>query len=296
MMSGKKILMLPFVLTLMFLTACSSFNGLRQPLYDGETIAPDEKAIAAYQDSGEIIGAEKEYYVRHPFSQDLYQASLDYPDADPELLTAGSYTIGEDLPAGRATLLGNESVFSSENMEAHVGNFIIYDEAGDIYFENIFHADYGPLTAQVDLLPGHTIEIIGEEPEITVFYEPTLPENPYQLMEPPELLVNLDELGVQQPIVQNEENETIRLAAGIYEVGEQIEPGTYDITNVFAVHNTEMYLFREGEEVRVFELLVDSGPNPRGNSGEGPKQIELQAGDKIYPNLVHFLGLKQMQR
>jgi len=301
MMTYKKIFLLTFSLVLMPLAGCSQFQGLRQPLYDGEPVTPDEEAIARYRDSGEIIGREKEHYFRHSFSQDIYQASMDYPTVDPLLLNDGNYTIGEDLPAGRATLLGNESTFGSENNEVHVGNFIIYDAAGDVYFENLFHSEYGPLVAQVDLLPGHTIEIIGETPEITVFYESTLPKDPYILMDPPQLLVNLEELETEQPIVRNENNQTIRLTAGIYEVGEHLAPGVYDITSVRAVHNTEMYLFRVGEEPRVFELITDTPPisardaeEENSVSKEESKQIELQVGDKIYPNLVHALELQQV--
>jgi len=291
---NKKSFLFIFSLMFMLLTGCSQFQGLRQPLYDEEPVIPDEEAIARYQDAGEIVGQEKEHYFRHTFSQDIYQASQDYPTAEPVLLNAGSYTIGDDLPAGRATLLGNESTFGSENSDVHVGNFIIYDEAGDVYFENLFHTEYGPLVAQVDLLPGHTIEIIGETPEITVFYEPTLPEDPYILMDPPEVLVNLDELETEHPIVRNENNQTIRLTAGIYEVGEHLDPGIYDITSVEAVHNTEMYLFHEGEDPRVFELITNTPPASEQDTQEEPNQIELQAGDKIYPNLVHALELQSV--
>jgi len=301
MMTNKKIFLFTFSLVFMLLTGCSQFHGLRQPLYDEEPVTPDAEAITTYQNSGEVIGEEKEHYFRHSFSQDIHQTSMDYPAADPLLLNDGNYTIGDDLPAGRATLLGNESTFGSENNEVHVGNVIIYDEAGDVYFENLFHSQYGPLVAQVDLLPGHTIEIIGETPEITVFYEPSLPEDPYILMDPPQLLVNLGELETEQPIIRNENNQTIRLTAGIYEVGEHLAPGAYDITMVQAVHNTEMYLFREGEETRVFELITDMMPDAERSaegennvSEEEPKQIELQAGDKIYPNLVHALELQQV--
>jgi len=299
-MTHKKISLFAFSLVFMLLAGCSQFHGLRQPLYDGEPVTPDAEAITRYQDSGEVIGEEKEHYFRHSFSQDIHQESVDYPEGDPLLLNDGNYTIGEDLPAGRATLLGNESTFGSENSEVHVGNFIIYDEAGDVYFENLFHSEYGPLVAQVDLLSGHTIEIIGETPEITVFYESSLPEDPYILMDPPQLLVNLDELETEQPIVRNENNQTIRLTAGIYEVGEHLAPGVYDITRVRAVHNTEMYLFRDGEETRVFELITDTPSVSEWNTEENnvleeePNQIELQAGDKIYPNLVHALELRQV--
>lgn len=284
---------------LIILAGCSRFNGIRKPLYDGEPVIPDEEALDIYQQSREVTGAEKDYYFRYPFSQDIKQTASDYPNEEPVLLEDVEYTIGEDLPAGRATLLGNESVFTSGNYDAHVGNFIIRDELDEVYFENLFHSDYGQLVAQVDLIPGHTIEIIGDDPEITVFYSSELPEDPYILMDPPELLINLDELDIQQPIIYDEATETIHLAAGIYEVGEHLEAGIYEVTAVHAVHNTEMYLFRKGEEVRVFELILSGFPEENEAVStelvnEMYPQIELQEGDKIYPNLVSTLTLQKV--
>lgn len=292
-----------FSVVLLALSGCSEFTGIRQPLYDGQAVEENEEAIAVYHETGEIIGEEKEYYFRYPFSEDIYQPSLDYTEDEPTLLNDGEYIIGEDIPAGRVSLLGNESVFSSENYEAHVGNFIIYDEAGEVYFENIFHTLYGPLVAQVDFISGHRIEIIGEDAEISAFYAEEFPEDPYLLMDPPQMLETLGRIEVQQPITVVEDTTT--LTAGIYEVGVHLEPGTYEVTDFFAVHNTEMYVFHEGEEPRVFELIIDSANFEMVDeelvevmdetSEENNIQIELQEGDKIYPNLVSALGLKRVK-
>ena len=62
------------------LSGCSSFMGLRQPLYDGQSMEPKQEAIDIYEKTGEIIGEEKEYYFRYPFSQDIYQPSLEYTE------------------------------------------------------------------------------------------------------------------------------------------------------------------------------------------------------------------------
>lgn len=284
---------LPFFLVglLIILAGCTGFNGIRKPMYDGRPIVPNDESISAYQASREIIGEEKDYYFRYPFSEEIIEPSLAYPNEDPVLLSEGEYTIGSDLPAGRATLIGNESVFTGDNYEVHAGNFIIRDEAGDVYFENLFHTDYGQSVAQVDLISGHVIEIIGADPEVTVFYEPELPENPYVLMDPPQLLVNLDNLTTQQPLVVNENEQSVQLTAGIYEVGEHLSAGTYEVSEIMANHNTELFLFREGAEPRVFELLVNT------RSGEEVAEevetffIELQTGDKIYPNLIESLKM-----
>ena len=289
----KKLSRLPFVLTTLFILAgCSGFTGIREPLYDGRPIERDEEAISIYNASGEIVGEEKDYYFRHPFSEDIYQPSLDFPDQEPFLLRDGKYVIGEDVEPGRVTLLGNQSVFTSENYDVHLGNLIIRDEAGEIYFENLFHAAYGQLVAQVDLIPGHTIEIIGRDPEITVFYSEQIPEDPYMLMDPPQLLVNLEQLFVQQPISRMDDN-IIDLTTGIYEVGPHLEAGTYEILDFHAVHSTTIFLFNEEEDTRVFELVVDEEKTPEELELEDKLKIELQEGEKIYLELISSLVLQR---
>lgn len=284
----------------LFLAGCSNFTGLRAPLYDGEPISTDEESIAAYQQSREITGEEKDYYIRHPFSEAIYEPSLETTDNEPVLLEEGVYTIGEDLPAGRVSLLGNESVFTSENNEVHVGNLTIRDADDMLYFENLFHSQYGQLVAQVDFIPGHTVEIIGDDPEITVFYDEQFPEDPYVLMDPPELLVNLDRVEVNQPLVQDEENQSVTLTAGIYEIGKHLEAGSYEMKTVSAPHSTELFRFREGEDPSVFELIPTRRQLPVDDEEEAVEPaieapvIELAAGDKIYLNLVHSLVLKKV--
>lgn len=304
-LKDKKSFVYFFSFLLFFVTGCSEFTGLRTPLYDGEAVEPKEEAIAAYRETGEVIGAEKAYYARYPFSEDITQLSLDFPNEEPVLLTDGTFTVGEDLSAGRATLLGNESSFSSENYDVHVGNLIIRDEAGEVYFENLFHSEYGQLTAQVDLIPGHEMSIIGTDTEITVFYSEKLPEDPYVLMDVPQVIENMGRVEVQQPLEILEDGNIVSLTAGIYEVGVHFEPGTYEITQVLATHSTEMYLFRASNEPRVFELLANAlimVEYPTQDfevqevvEEEAGVQIELVDGDKIYPNLVRLLQLTRVE-
>lgn len=294
---NKKMGIYLLVIVLLFLTSCTQFTGLRTPLYDGEQIKPNEKAIEAYHLANEVIGLEKEFYIRDSFSEDILKTSLDYLNEEPFLLRNGSYIIGEDLPAGRVTLLGNESVFSPENYDVHVGNLIIYDEDGKTYFENLFHSEYGQLTAQLDLIEGHEIKIIGKNSEITVFYSDSLPKEPYVLMELPAVIKNLDQIDVEQPIDVLEDGRILNLTAGIYEVGLHLEAGKYTLSGLEAPHNTEMYLFREGTSPRVIELLIDdekdieeTKASKEASKVEGVK-IELLDGDKIYLNLVKKLEL-----
>ncbi|HLR91430.1 MAG TPA: hypothetical protein VK048_00025 [Atopostipes sp.] len=286
---------------LFIVSGCSEFTGIRQPLYDGQPVEPKTEAIEIYETSREITGAEKEYYLRHTFSDTIHQPSLDYADNEPVLLTTREYVIGEDVPAGRVSLLGNESVFTSDNYDIHPGNLVIYDEAGELYFENLFHSLYGPLVAQVDFIPGHTLEITGMDTEITAFYSAEFPEDPYVLMDLPEVIENQGFTEVQQPLAEIEED-VFMLAAGIYEVGVHLEPGTYEMTDVYAPHNTELFLFQGEDEPRVFELLLeqevifveDGEPvEATEEDGEHP-QIVLEDGDKIYPYYVHALVLEKV--
>src|SRR5699024_5728610 len=99
------------------------------------------------------------------------------------------------------------------------------------------------------------IEIIGNDTEISAFYTENFPKNPYELMDPPEVLENLGRIGVEQPLTKDED--TVRVTAGIYEVGVHLEAGTYEVLDVFAPQSTELYLFREGEEPRVFEVSMN---------------------------------------
>lgn len=292
----------PFFLTmiLFFLTSCSEYTGLRTPLYDGKPIKPNQAAIEVYHSSAEVIDTEKEFYIRYPFSEEILHKSLDYPNEEAFLLEEGRYIIGEDLPAGRATLLGNESSFSTENYDVHVGNLIVRDEAGDIYFENLFHSEYGQLTAQFDLISGHEITIIGKEAEITVFYKSSLPNNPYILMKLPDLIQNLDRIDVQQPLKISADGKIVHLTAGIYEVGQHLEAGKYVLSDMVAPHNTEMYIFSDSTSPRVIELLMKNQQDLEDIQDSEEKiavkedevtKVELLAGEKIYLNLVKKLEL-----
>ena len=272
------------------LTACSDFEGLRNAKYDGQLVVKKEEAINRYQKHSELIDEEKEFYLRYPFSEDILKASLDYSEDKAFLLEEGLYIIGNDLPAGRVSLLANESVFTSENYTIHVGNMIIRDQEEKIYFENLFHSDYGQLTAQLDFIPGHEIEIIGKDSEVTVFYSPEFPEDPYILMELPELIENLGREDLEQPIEKTEDGKTIELSAGIYEVGVHLKEGSYKIDSLEAPHSTEMYLFRDEIEPMVIELLE------KDQSVHSQEPIvTLKDGDKIYPHLVKCLVLSLIE-
>lgn len=275
------------------LSACTNFNGLRQPQYDGQPVVKNQAAIQSYQQHSEVIDGEKEYYLRYSFSADILQPSLDYSDSKPVLLETGRYLIGEDLPAGRVSLLGNESVFTSENYVVHVGNMIIRDQTGSIYFENLFHTDYGQQIAQLDFIAGHEIEIIGENSQITAFYSDTFPDDPYVLMELPALIQTTGGTQLRNPIRVLETDQQFDLVAGIYEVGVHMPAGQYQVSHVEVPHHTEMFIFSESTDPRVFELVVNSTQATAVEQAQSDSMFDLtlKSGDKLYLHLVENIRL-----
>lgn len=322
--------LIPF---LILLSACSSFTGIRTPRYDGRPMETNPEKIAAFATSKEIIGQEKALYLPETISQDIAKPSLEYEDHEPVLLEAGTYLIGEDLPAGRVSLNGEKEnprlVFPDTEYipgapkpieEYQVGTMYIRDEAGDLYFEHMFHPNYGVTQAQVDFIPGHTIEIIGSQPGIVAFYTPEIPEDPYIFdtrqaefdaqFEEMELVesfesesagdVEVNFFEPEQPLKISEDGTEIEVKSGIFEVGKHFEPGTYTMTDGASPTHTEIYLFREGKEPRVFEVanfiytrpwLLEGLDDP----SAPPPTIELQIGDKIYFTYLGHLRLTRVE-
>ena len=290
--NNNKRLLYPIFLLFLILSSCSDFEGFRTARYDGQKVIKEEEAILDYQNHSEITGEAKEYYLRYQFSQDILNSSLDYPSEKAYLLEEGTYQVGRDIPSGRVSLLGNESVFTSENYAVHVGNMIIRDEDGLIYFENLFHSSYGQQVVQIDFIEGHVIEIIGKDSQITAFYSEDFPSDPYILMDLPELIQTRGIESVNNPIQKDKKEQKIELAAGIYEVGVHLKEGSYQIESLEAPHHTEMYIFRKNINPIVIELVIeDSEENELENI---PPVITLKDGDKIYLHLVKRLIFRKI--
>lgn len=297
-------------------SGCASFSGIRTPEYNGEPFIADEEKIEAYQNTREIIGEEKEYYIKEPFSKDLTNATLDYINHEPVLLEEGSYIVGEDFPTGRVSIYGmaydpNMTVISDPNLPPEyqdipsfsAGTITIRDTDGALYYKNLFHMMYGNTVAQVDFIEGHTIEITGVDPAFAVFYEEEIPdqvfvfdprhnsellENPHEMVEEFEG-VQVFEPVIQQPLEFREQDGMIQLRGGIFEAGVHFEPGTYSVVETNAMHHTEFFIFREGEEPRAFEVSEFFSMGMIGkefSEGEIESEIELKAGDKIYPSYM----------
>ncbi len=317
-------------LTLVLLNACSSFTGLRTPKYDGQPFVVQPEKIAAFEESREIIGEEKEHYLPEPFSEDILQPSLEAIEHEPVLLEEGIYTIGEELPPGRVSLIGQKEDPSmsyggftdpntpQEPESYRVGTMTIRDSENALYFENMFHPSYGVIIAQVDFIEGHTIEIVGSNPEIVVFYGNALPDYPYVFdTREEEWLgefegteeessafegVPIHEYEQEQPLTLSEDGNTVELKAGIYEVGKHFEAGVYEITEQSAPVHTEIFLFSDSNEPRVFEVAENLyAPTHniyaminRGDTASKRPVIELNEGDKLYPHYVNSLMLTRI--
>lgn len=316
-----------FTLFVFLMSGCSSFSGIRNPRYDGKPFEVSPEKIEAFQNGREVIGEEKEYYIRQPLSTDITNPSLEYENHAPFLLEGGTYTIGEDFPSGRVTIVGRrsnpESVMQHEfgstimDSDFEVGTLTIRDEIGDLYFENMFHPHYGVNTVQVDFIEGHTIEFSGQQPFARVFYAEELPEDS-NILDESQVAVHdqqeeieiVENEGIEiflneqeQPINRLENDRIIELKAGIYEAGKHFEAGTYEITEQSAPTQTELFLFREGEEPRVFEISENLYGLYEGFVVEShgmapdliePGTIELLPGDKIYPHYVNYLMLTKI--
>lgn len=272
------------------LAGCAGFTGIRTPLYDGEPIVYDEEAATIYDEHKEIVGKEKEHYLRDDYSSDMWGSSLEFTEEESVLLEQGSYVIGKDLPAGRAVLHGEDSNFAPNMRIIHVGTLTITDEDNSIYFKTLFNDASGIKDAVVDLREGHTIEIVGDGPEVSVSYDSTAD--------------------------LSSENQLI---AGIYEVGKHIEPGSYEITNISAPRTTELYWFQKEKEPRVIELVVSGYAmteeeldieREKGNINATEYELQLEAiknsasnqptftlelGDKLYIPMIFSLELVKME-
>lgn len=329
---------------MLLLSACSSFTGIRTPKYDGQPFEVYPEKIAAYENSQEVIGEEKENYIPEAFSADILKPSLDYIEHEPILLEEGTYLVGEDVPAGRVSLIGEKedptlviSGFHDPNAipspeDYRVGTMTIRDAEGNFYFENMFHPFYGVKIIQVDFIEGHTIEIYGEKPEVVVFYDEKLPDDPYvfdtrweeylaeleeqegfvefvevEESEDEEAEVENDGVNIpvfeqEQPIKISEDGQFVELNAGIYEVGKHFEAGTYEIVEQSASTHTEIFLFSGNNEPRVFEVTESTygtmmygwGHMNEDATTSNHSSIELKVGDKIFPHYVHHLKLKKI--
>lgn len=233
------------------LSGCVGFRGLRTPKYDGEPVERNEDAIALYERTQQINEENESLYFRYPLSETLKKPSLVFSDEASVTLEKGTYTVGDDLPAGRVILEGQPSDFRSEVFIIRAGNLTVYDEEGIVAFENHFQEIVGVMQAVVDLREGQTVEVEGDDPGIDVHYSE---DNASMMME-------------------TTESDQIALMAGHYEVGEHLEPGTYTLEGVAAPRTPVLYQFTE-DEINVVELTQNRGVRPRLSAQENEEGLE----------------------
>lgn len=286
-----------FLVLLLFLSGCSNFAGIRAPLYDGQPVEPDEEAIEQYAKTQQINKENEGHYFRYPLSETLSEPSLDFShDEETVLLEAGTYIVGDDLPAGRVVLEGHPSNYSPEVFLIYAGNLTIYDVNDGVAFENHFQERSGVMRAMIDLREGQRIEVEGEDPRINVLYSEDAAET----------------------LPQVDDADRVMLMAGHYEVGEHLDAGTYAIESVAAPRTPVLYHFTDGE-IDVVELTRNRGVIPRVTEEENEEwfevgrlskeeyernlalfddapdkpTIELSTGDKLYLPMLDLLELEK---
>ncbi|MER2063659.1 MAG: hypothetical protein ABS873_03350 [Alkalibacterium sp.] len=314
---SKKSLVLSPIL-LLVLTGCSSFAGLRTPLYDGNPVETNDEAIKQYAETQRINEENEANYFRYPLSETLSEPSLEFSDAERVTLEKGTYTVGEDLPSGRVMFEGHPSNFSPDVFIIKAGNVTVYDTEGVITFENHFQEGNGVMRAVVDLRDGQTIEVEGDTPEVDVNYSEETAEN--ALLPDPEIFIE-DELDLESDPESEAESvedqsSSVTLMAGHYEVGKHLEAGTYTLENVSAPRTAVLYHFTESD-TDVVELTQNRGVRPMltreeldewlqfGRITEEEYEqnmelfenqpdkavIELSEGDKLYLPMINSLEL-----
>lgn len=308
--SKKNLFLSP--LLLLVLSGCSSFAGLRTPLYDGEPVEPNEEAIAQYAETQQINEENEAHYFRYPLSESLFEPSLAFSDEETVTLESGTYTVGEDLPSGRVIFIGHPSDFSPDVFIIRAGNVTVYDTEGVVAFENHFQENSGVMQAVADLREGQTIEVEGDTPEINVYY------NEEAISGGLESAPELESESESDTESDSNETSSVSLMAGHHEVGEHLEAGTYTLENVSAPRTPVLYHFTDGD-IEVVELTQNRGVSPRvplevleewfeqGRITEEEYEqnmelidnqpdkavIELDEGDKLYLPMLNRLELEK---
>lgn len=310
--SKKQWLLAPALL--LILTGCSSFAGIRTPLYDGEPVEPNDEAIEAYVETQKINEENEAYYFRYPLSETLTEPSLDFSDTETVTLEKGSYTVGEDLPSGRVLFEGHPSDFNPDVFIIRAGNVTVYDTEGVVTFENHFQENSGVMRAVADLREGQTIEVEGETPEVFVHYNKDAAENASAPGTETSEVPESDETSDQEPV------STVHLIAGHHEVGKHLDAGMYSFEAVMAPRTPVLYHFHDGN-IDVIELTGNRGVRPMlppaeleewyemGRITEEEYElnkelienqpdkavIELNDGDKLYLPMLDLLELKKIK-
>ncbi|TSB47352.1 hypothetical protein [Alkalicoccobacillus porphyridii] len=195
----------------------------------------------AYEENGELLNEEKAEILER-FGEPRPETS-ERPAASPDDSIVIEMEQDEMLhelqvPTGRYAIA--DGGWMIEGGEGSAGNVYIHSEEGELLFHDTL---YGPFYST------YVIAMTLEETD-TVSFD-----------------------GLQALVLQPLATEyTSELFSGVWEVGLDIEPGTYQITpNVAGIANLE--LFTAGAEPRVFEII--------GLEAEGQEQMDEMPEDTV---------------
>lgn len=285
--------------SVLLLAGCISFTGVTNPRYDGEAVVPDDEAIEAHQTKARVDSDMEEWYQRYPLSDSLREPSLAFTGDDTVEMTDEEMVIGEDIPSGRAVLQGEPSDFRPDQRIFHTANVTITDENDAVVFEQHFQDDVGVMQAVVDLREGHTLRMTGNDPILHVSY---------------------DETDAPDLTQREAASAGVVLIAGHYEVGNQIEAGTYVLAGFLSPRASELFVFSGNESPKVIDLhsrlsqnqliseeenqaMLDSGQLTESEYEQNEQERErtrlnrptliLEEGDTLYLPMVNQLLLEK---
>lgn len=207
---------------------------------------PSEKVLR-YQENNEIIGKERDEIIGE-YSDTIYE-SIDRSNSKAtEMMIGPIEGTGEDItpPEGRYTIT---SVPASDGFPQS-GRVLVYDEDGVLLIDELIDYSFGVGSVTVNLNGTHTVHVDG-----------------------------LDEV-LFTPVTTQISNE---LSAGIWEVGQDIEPGDYYVYAASDFAFGDLHIFEEGESPKVFEFL--------NTSPESKIELQLKEGQKLRVSglsLLHF--------
>lgn len=244
----------------LILSGCTGWTGLLPERYDGRLIERNEEVNAAYHENQEIIGEGKEWYLLEPFSEEILAPSLPFSQAPSQQMEPGVYTAGEDFPEGRYRFLYAQDAM--QNGPMNNATLRVTDSDGQLILQELL----SPMSAtlvEVDLKAGNIVSLAGEEFPVKMGTE-ALPE---QL---------LYEMGATPEA-------DVILYTGIWEVGEQIEAGTYTISQ--QPPTGFLYVFEESIEPRIYQFAgTVTFDSETGDviTESGELNLTLEDGQKIY--------------
>lgn len=252
--------------SLFLTTGCSSWQGLAPERYGTVKIKRDKEAIHAFAERQEITGNIKELYLNESYSEELLLPSLEHEDREEDSLPAAVYEIGNRILPGRY-------VVSVSGTGDSRGTVRLEDSKGKLIADEYLDEFMGVPFLHLDLREGNRLSVSGGGE--SGFYLSSTGEMPDYF----DLRGYLADIG---SIQKAEENQLV-LETGLWEVGKQVEPGTYEIVNQPA--EGYLYLFDQDEQdptiiqfngQEVFDSMTQQMTNT-----EKSVEVELKTGQKM---------------